>query len=108
MVSAGALSHRLEARERAPLVRAALPLSRRKRIPSQLLKTTSTVLLRVFGIRRRRDLSTAVQRLDLEGIVAKRLADRYTPDTVWRKVRNGAYTPMEGRRDFFHPPSKGA
>jgi len=26
----------------------------------------------------------------------------YTPDTVWRKVRNGAYTRMEGRRDLLH------
>ena len=39
----------------------------------------------------------AVERLDLEGIVAKRLRDPYTPDTVWRKIRNGAYTQMEGR-----------
>jgi hypothetical protein len=43
-----------------------------------------------------------VERLDLEGIVAKRLVDPYTPDTVWRKVRNGAYTQMGGRRDLFH------
>jgi hypothetical protein len=31
----------------------------------------------------------------------------YTPDR-WRKIRNGAYTQMEGRRELFHPPSKGA
>jgi ATP-dependent DNA ligase len=46
----------------------------------------------------------AVQRLDLEGVVAKRLADAYQPDTVWRKVRNGEYTQMPGRRDLFHRP----
>jgi hypothetical protein len=41
-----------------------------------------------------RDLFTAVQRLDLAGIIAKRLADPYAPDTVWRKVRKGSYTQM--------------
>jgi hypothetical protein len=34
-----------------------------------------------------------------------RLGDRYMPDTVWRKIRNGAYTQMEGRRDLFHRSS---
>jgi bifunctional non-homologous end joining protein LigD len=79
------------------------PLSRRKRILSRLVKKTSTVLSPVFGVPGHgRDLFRAVERLDLEGIVAKRLADPYTPDTVWRKVRNGAYTQMDGRRDLFH------
>jgi hypothetical protein len=40
--------------------------------------------------------------LDLEGIVAKRLRDPYTPDVEWRKIRNGAYTQMEGRGELFH------
>jgi bifunctional non-homologous end joining protein LigD len=81
-------------------------LSRRKRILSRLVKKTSTVPSPVFGVRgRARDLFAAVERLDLEGIVAKRLADPHTPDTVWRKIRNGAYTQMEGRRDLFHRSS---
>jgi bifunctional non-homologous end joining protein LigD len=85
------------------------PLSRRKRILSRLVRKTSTVLSPLFGVRGRgRDLFAAVERLDLEGIVAKRLADPYAPGTVWRKVRNGAYTQMEGRRELFHPPSEGA
>jgi bifunctional non-homologous end joining protein LigD len=68
-------------------------LSRRKRILSRLVKKTSTVLSPVFGVRGRgRHLFAAVERLDLEGVVAKRLVDPYTPDTVWRKIRNGAYT----------------
>ena len=58
----------------------------------------------MFGVRGRgRDLFAAVERLDLEGVIAKRLVDPYTPDTVWRKIRNRAYTQMEGRRDLFHP-----
>jgi bifunctional non-homologous end joining protein LigD len=80
------------------------PLSRRKRILSRLVKKTSTVLSSVFGVRGRgRDLFEAVERLDLEGVVAKRLIDPYTPDIVWRKVRNRAYTQIEGRGELFHP-----
>ena len=80
------------------------PLSRRKRFLNRLVKKTSTVLSPVFSVRGRgRDLFRAVERLDLEGIVAKRLADPYAPDTLWRKIRNGAYTQMEGRRELFHP-----
>ena len=63
-----------------------------------------SVLSRVLGVRGRgRDLQAAVERLDLEGIVAKRLGDPYTPETVWRKVKNRAYTQMEGRAELFHP-----
>jgi ATP-dependent DNA ligase len=62
------------------------------------------VLSPVFGVRGRgRDLFAAVERLDLEGVVPKRLAEPYNPDTVWRKVRNSACTRMEGRRELFHP-----
>jgi hypothetical protein len=69
------------------------------------VKRTSTVLLPVFGVRGRGwDLFKAVERLDLKGMFAKRLADPYTPDTVWRKVRNGAYTQMSGRGELFHRP----
>ena len=58
------------------------PLSRRKRILSKLVRRTTTVLSPVFGVRGRgRDLFRAVERLDLEGVVAKRLADPCTPDT---------------------------
>ena len=49
-----------------------------------------------------RELFEAAQRLHLEGIVAKRKVDPYSPQTVWYKVKNPAYTQAEGRRDFFH------
>jgi ATP-dependent DNA ligase len=51
-----------------------------------------------------RDLFTAAERLDLEGIVAKRKADPYAPATVWYKVKNRAYTQMEGRWELFQHP----
>ena len=48
-------------------------------------------------------LFKAVQQLDLEGIVAKRKADQYGPEVRWLKVKNRAYTQVEGRAELFHP-----
>ena len=54
----------------------------RKRLLSRAMTRTSTVLSPVFHVRGRgRDLFAAVQRLDLEGVVARRVADAYQPDT---------------------------
>lgn len=56
----------------------------------------------MFTIEERgRDLFAAAQRLDLEGIVAKRKADSYGPGTIWYKVKNPAYTQSEGRWELF-------
>jgi ATP-dependent DNA ligase len=46
-----------------------------------------------------RELYEAAQRL--EGIVAKRRADAYRPETNWYKVKNSACTQAEGRGDLF-------
>jgi ATP-dependent DNA ligase len=51
-----------------------------------------------------RELYEAAQRLDLEGIVAKRKADPYAAQTAWYKIKNPAYTQAEGRGDLFHKP----
>jgi bifunctional non-homologous end joining protein LigD len=48
-----------------------------------------------------RELLEAVQRLDLEGIIAKRKADTYSSHAVWYKVKNPAYTQAEGRGELF-------
>jgi hypothetical protein len=45
----------------------------------------------------------AAERLDLEGIIAKRKKDPYGPRTVWYKTKNRAYTQLEGRGDLFYP-----
>lgn len=80
-----------------------MPLRRRKRALERVIPATSTVLSRVFAIEGRgRDLFAAAERLDLEGIVAKRKADTYAPETVWYKIRNRAYTQMGGRAEPFH------
>jgi bifunctional non-homologous end joining protein LigD len=47
------------------------------------------------------ELFDASCRLDLEGIVAKRKADGYGPDTTWFKIKNPTYTQAEGRRELF-------
>jgi hypothetical protein len=44
------------------------------------------------------------ERLDVEGVAAKRMADLYTPETVWLKVKNRVYTQTEGRWELFHGP----
>jgi tetratricopeptide (TPR) repeat protein len=63
------------------------------------------VLSQVFSVEERgRDLFAAAERLDLEGIVAKRNADPYGPQTAWYKVKNRAYTQAEGRWELFQRP----
>ena len=41
------------------------------------------------------------QRKQLEGIVAKRLADPYGPQTKWWKIPNPSYSHKEGRAELF-------
>ena len=81
-----------------------LPLTRRKRALQRVIPATSTVLSREFTVEGRgRDLFAAAERLDLEGIVAKRKFDSYAPSTVWIKVKNRAYT-QYGRAGRVVPP----
>jgi ATP-dependent DNA ligase len=56
------------------------------------------VVSQVFSIEERgRAPFDAVQRLDFEGIVAKRKANPYAPGTTWYKIKNRAYTQADGR-----------
>ena len=78
------------------------PLARRKQRLERLIPTTTPILSRVFSIQGRgRDMLGAAQQLDLEGIVAKRKADPYNPETTWYKIKNRAYTQAEGRWELF-------
>jgi bifunctional non-homologous end joining protein LigD len=62
-----------------------LLLTRRKQLVTRLIPATTTVLSQVFSIGERgRDMFAAVQRLDLEGIAAKRKTDPYRPETPRR------------------------
>jgi bifunctional non-homologous end joining protein LigD len=78
-------------------------LTRRKQRLARLIPTTTPTLSRLFSIERRgRDMLGAAQQLDLEGIVAKRKADPYNPETTtWYKIKNRAYTQAEGRWELF-------
>jgi bifunctional non-homologous end joining protein LigD len=81
-----------------------MPLLKRKRRLEQLIPSHNAVLSRVLAVEEHgRELYDAAQRLDLEGIVAKRKGDAYSPQTVWYKVKNPAYTQAEGRGDLFYP-----
>jgi ATP-dependent DNA ligase len=75
---------------------------RRKRAIDRLIWATSTVLSQGFSIEERsQGLFAAAERLDLEGMVAKRKADRSAPEALWYKVKNRAYTQAEGRVELF-------
>jgi bifunctional non-homologous end joining protein LigD len=79
-----------------------LPLMRRKEALTGLIPATTTVLSQVFSIEERgRDLFDAAERLDLEGIVAKRRTDPYRHETVWYKIKSRTYTQGEGRWEPF-------
>jgi bifunctional non-homologous end joining protein LigD len=81
-----------------------LPLLKRKRRLEQLIPSNNPTLSRVLAVEEHgRELYEAAQRLDLEGIVAKRKVDPYSPQTVWYKVKNPAYTQADGRGDLFEP-----
>ena len=74
-----------------------------KQLLTRLIPATTTVLSQVFSIAERgRDMFAAAERIDLEGIVAKRKADAYRPETVWYKIDSRTYTQGEGRRELFN------
>jgi bifunctional non-homologous end joining protein LigD len=79
-----------------------LPLTQRNKRLERLIPASVGALNRVPSFEGEgRELFEAACRLDLEGIVAKRKADPYSEQTAWYKIRNSAYTQMEGRRELF-------
>jgi ATP-dependent DNA ligase len=72
-------------------------VTRRKQLLTKLIPATTTVHFQVFSIEDGgRDLFAAAERLDLEGIVAKRKTDAYRPGTVWYRIKSRTYTEGEG------------
>jgi len=49
-------------------------------------------------------LFESVKKLDLEGVVAKKMNSPYRPETTWYKIKNPGYTQAEGRHDLFKKP----
>ena len=81
------------------------PLSERcRRLQGILLKGLPIIseVLSVTG--RGRELFELMCANDLEGIVAKRLADPYDSRFRWLKIKNPDYSQKEGRSDLFNGP----
>jgi bifunctional non-homologous end joining protein LigD len=81
-----------------------LPLSERKQILSDLLPKDTGSLYKILTLEEHgRALFSAIQKMDLEGIVAKRKSDQYGPATSWYKIPNPGYSRGEERIDQFRP-----
>jgi bifunctional non-homologous end joining protein LigD len=77
-------------------------LVRRRRALERLVPKPTPILSPVMAVDTEGvELFEAVQRLDLEGIVAKRKEDPHGPKTVRYKIKNRGYTQMEGRFEML-------
>src|SRR5579864_1897339 len=87
----------------------ALPLARRKAVLKRLAKGARRWIALADGVPGQgRRLFELVAEMDLEGIVAKRLADPYAPgSTTWFKILNRSYSQKEGRSELFARPRLG-
>jgi bifunctional non-homologous end joining protein LigD len=75
-----------------------LPLAKRRRALAKLVKNTPVGLVESTADPRLFDVTVE---MDLEGIVAKRRADPYGPDTRWVKIKHRGYSQMERRWEYF-------
>ena len=74
----------------------AIPLKQRKALLDRIVWRHGLEATEPF-IGEGRPLFSAVCRLDLEGTVAKRMADPYGPQTKWWKIPNPTYSQKIGR-----------
>jgi bifunctional non-homologous end joining protein LigD len=69
------------------------PLSARKELLGGLLPQDTGPLYKILTIEEHgRALYSAIRKMDLEGIVAKRKSDPYAPRTCWYKIKNPEYS----------------
>lgn len=86
-----------------------LPLSERRRALQTVLAKASPVLSEALSVEGRgRELFNLMCTNDLEGVVAKRLADPYDPHARWLKIKNRDYSQKEGRGELLNRPSRSA
>ena len=79
-----------------------MPLARRKRFLDLAVPANTAHVMKVLSIETDGvALFKAAGKLDLEGIVAKRKADRYDASAVWYQVLNPGYTQKERREAPF-------
>jgi ATP-dependent DNA ligase len=77
-----------------------LPLKERQSILDKIVRRYGLEKTEPF-IGEGRPLFNAVCRLDLEGIIAKRMEDCYGSKTQWFKTLNPKYTQKENRHELF-------
>ena len=83
----------------------ALPLDERRRLLQGILPKGSPIVSEALSVAGRgRELFELMCANDLEGIVAKRLADPYGGRVRWLKIKNPDYSQKEGRGDLFNGP----
>jgi ATP-dependent DNA ligase len=81
----------------------------RRRALQHILPPGSRVVSEALSVvGRGRSLFALTHEHDLEGIVAKKLADPYEPSTRWLKIKNAAYSQTVGRADLFNHSGKRA
>ena len=82
----------------------ARPLAERKQLLGDLLPEDTGPLYKILTLEEHgRALFSAIRKMDLEGVVAKRKSDPYRPGTSWYKIKNPGYTQGEGRGELFRP-----
>ena len=81
-----------------------LPLAERKRMLGELLREDTGPLYKVLTLEEDgRALFSAIRKMDLEGMVAKRKNDQYSATTPWYRIKNPGFSQGEGRVDLFRP-----
>ena len=82
-----------------------LPLYERRRCLQVILPARSPSISEALSVTGRGcELFELMCVNDLEGVVAKRLADPYDPRVRWLKIKNPSYSQAEGRGDLFNGP----
>jgi len=83
-----------------------LPLSERLHALDAILPASSAVIVKTVSVTARGcELFDLMCSHDLEGVVAKRLADPYNSRVRRLKIKNRDYSQAEGRADLFNRPS---
>lgn len=81
-----------------------LPLGERKGRLAELLPLDTGPLYKVFTLPEHgRALYEATRKLELDGVVAKRMGDAYAPDTRWYAIPNPAYRQRDWWGDLAPP-----
>jgi bifunctional non-homologous end joining protein LigD len=79
-----------------------LALAERKRALGELLPRDTGPLYKILTLEEDgRALFSAIRKMDLEGIVAKRNSDPYGLATTWYKIKNPGYSQGQGRVELF-------